>query len=95
MKKKILIRIVGLIIAIFIFLSYNRSTNANPLKDEDVLNIKEINIFNPSEGFSYSVTKQADINVLFKLLKSMKLDKKDYINLDIDYIAYIKRHNGE
>lgn len=78
-----------------IFLFYNRSTNENPLKDVNVLNIEEIGISNIPEGYSCNVTKQEDINVLFKLLKSIKLDKKDYINLDkIDYIVYIKPHNA-
>jgi len=98
MKKKRLILIFGLIITMLlvIFLFYNRSTNVNPLKDENVLNIKVINISNPSEGYSCSVTKQEDINILFKLLKSIKLNRQEYINLDgVDYIIYIKPHNEE
>jgi hypothetical protein len=93
-KKRTLVRIAGAIIAILIiFLLYNRTTNINPLKDEDILNIRKIEIVNQWEG--YSVTKQEDINVLFKILKSMKLDKNEYSNLDgTDYMFFIEPQDG-
>lgn len=68
MVKRIYIQVAGAKITILIiFLFCNRTTNKNPLKDDDFSNIKKIEIINQWEG--YSVTKQEDINVLFKILK--------------------------